>query len=502
MAILTDSQVAAQEVQNIFNQSFGRDPAVSGLTYWVNRATQTGMTPEQLQAAIIAEASPADKTAYAQKSGNVTAPPPTQTNTATPNNATAQNPDAASQMAAQIGSIFQSSFGRQPQTEGLTYWVNRALQNNMTPTQLQQAIIAEASPADKSAYAAKNPTATPGTASDPNAAIKEQIKQTFRTNFGRDPQQGALDFYSQSGLTGQALTDAILKGASPADAGYYKTTFGRDIPGLTNTGTTPTTTPTTPTTPGTTPSLTDYVGAAKQMAADSAQLNRYNQNTPTGSQSWSKDAQGNWTLTQKLTPDQQGLLDQQTTLNSGLASGLQSNLATAINSLNPIDQTKLTASPTNAGTNTQAALMSRLEPQFQRQRNSMDNTLANQGIGIGSEAWNNEQDAFNRSQTDAYTQAGLQGITADQNARSAQIQQEIALQNQPLNAFNSLKTGMAAPQPAFNGAASIAPPDYLNAVNANNQNTTANNNANIASNNSLQNGLFNLGVAGIQSFVK
>jgi len=256
-------------------------------------------------------------------------------------------------------------------------------------------------------------------------------------------------------------------------------------------------------------SLNDYVGAAKQMATDSAQLNRYNQSTPTGQQTWSKDASGNWTLTQSLSPDQQNLLNSTTKLNQGLATGLQDNLSTAADALTPIDQSKLTASPTNAGTNTQAALMSRLAPEYDRQKKSLDNTLANQGLGIGSEAWNNAQNQFGQQQNDLFTQAGLQGITADQNARSTQIQQEIALQNQPLNAFNSLRTGLAAQTPALNSVSSIAPADYLGAASLSNQtnqqnaqNQIATNNANIGQSNSLQNGLFSLGGTALSLFGK
>ena len=255
--------------------------------------------------------------------------------------------------------------------------------------------------------------------------------------------------------------------------------------------------------------LNDYVAAAKQMATDSAQLNRYNQSTPTGQQTWSKDASGNWTLTQSLSPDQQKMLDSTTQLNQGLATGLNSNLQNATDSLKPIDQSKLTASPTNAGTNTQAALMSRLAPEYDRQKKSLDNTLANQGLGIGSEAWQNAQNQFGQQQNDLFTQAGLQGITADQNARSTQIQQETALANQPLNAFNSLRTGLAAQTPALNSVSSIAPADYLGAASLSNQtnqqnaqNQIATNNANIGATNSLQNGLFSLGGTALSLFGK
>lgn len=60
--------------------------------------------------------------------------------------------------------------------------------------------------------------------------------------------------------------------------------------------------------------------------------------------------------------------------------------------------------------NATQAILSRVAPQLERDRATMDTQLANQGIVRGSEAWNNAQDAFGRRANDAYTQASLQGI--------------------------------------------------------------------------------------------
>ena len=57
------------------------------------------------------------------------------------------------------------------------------------------------------------------------------------------------------------------------------------------------------------------------------------------------------------------------------------------------------------------ALMSRLDPQIQQDRSSLESKLANQGITPGSEAWNREVDAQNRAVNDARMQAVLAGGT-------------------------------------------------------------------------------------------
>jgi hypothetical protein len=55
------------------------------------------------------------------------------------------------------------------------------------------------------------------------------------------------------------------------------------------------------------------------------------------------------------------------------------------------------------------ALMARQNDGFSRQESDLRTQLANQGVTAGSEAWNREMDALNRSRVDARTQATLAG---------------------------------------------------------------------------------------------
>lgn len=244
----------------------------------------------------------------------------------------------------------------------------------------------------------------------------------------------------------------------------------------------------------------DPYQAAMEMMRLSTQLNRYNQYTPSGSSSWAQDANGNWTQTQQLSPGQQGLYDSNLQLSQGLLGGLNSNLEGVTSALMPIDQSTLPQMPQNAGTTTQGALMSRLEPVWNRQHNQLNTQLANQGIGLGSEAWANAQDDFNRGQNDAYIQAGLHGVTTDMNARNQAVSQNIALQNQPINAFNALRTGNQAATPTFSNNSNIAPADLSGAWNSQTNYNLGQQNLNTAQRNATTSGLFGLGAAGISAY--
>lgn len=55
---------------------------------------------------------------------------------------------------------------------------------------------------------------------------------------------------------------------------------------------------------------------------------------------------------------------------------------------------------------------SRLDPQFKQGQDDLTARLANQGIAVGSDAFNREQDNFNRARTDAYNDANYRAIEA------------------------------------------------------------------------------------------
>jgi hypothetical protein len=80
------------------------------------------------------------------------------------------------------------------------------------------------------------------------------------------------------------------------------------------------------------------------------------------------------------------------------------------------DMSGVAKMPVNAGTTGQEAIMARLQPQIDQQTKATAQTLANQGVTPGSEAYNNAMREQQQGQNDLYSQAALQGIGLDMSA--------------------------------------------------------------------------------------
>jgi hypothetical protein len=169
------------------------------------------------------------------------------------------------------------------------------------------------------------------------------------------------------------------------------------------------------------------------------------------------------------------------------------------------------------------ALLSRINPDLNRQQDQLDNRLLNSGIERGSDAWNREQELMGRQRNDAVNQAivaggaeesrlaGLQSgqrgqlfgenqaITGQGNqARQQSIQEQAYLRSLPLNEINALRTGAQVQSPQFQsyytgGSAQAAP--LLDAGLAQGNYDTNAYNANMQGYNALLGGLSNLGGA-------
>lgn len=82
-----------------------------------------------------------------------------------------------------------------------------------------------------------------------------------------------------------------------------------------------------------------------------------------------------------------------------------------------LDTSQLAAMPVSAGTTGQQAILSRVMPQIQEQRQMLETQLANQGIPRGSEAYNRAIREQQQQENDAVQQAALQGLQLDMAAR-------------------------------------------------------------------------------------
>lgn len=224
----------------------------------------------------------------------------------------------------------------------------------------------------------------------------------------------------------------------------------------------------------------DYAGAAQQTAAGNleaaraaAAANRVNQVTPYGNLTYSRDPNGatpddGWTATQTLSPVQQQLLDQQNKTSLGLSGLTDRGLGFVNDALsNTINKDSLPADMVNAGQTGQDALMARFQPQIDQSRSALETRLANQGIGVGSEAYDNSMRVQQQGENDLRSQAALNGISIGQNAQNQQLQLLTALQNQPLNILNAVRSGSQVTNPTFTPVptqATTAGPDLLSAA--------------------------------------
>ena len=254
------------------------------------------------------------------------------------------------------------------------------------------------------------------------------------------------------------------------------------------------------------PPAPDYTGAAQATAAGNlaaaqatTAANRVNQITPNGSLTYAQtgtDSQGNpmWTSTQTQSPAQKAIADQ----NNALSLQYGNIAQQGINAISPmlsnpnLDTSAMPAMPQNAGTTSQQVIMSRLQPQIDRQNQMSDASLANQGITQGSEAYRNAKTDLGNNQNDLLTQAAGQGVTMDMNARNQYIANQSAIQNQPLNVVNALRTGAQVQNPTFNNVPQqqgVAGPDLLGASNANSQYNQGLYNSQTAGNNAMIGGL-------------
>jgi hypothetical protein len=210
------------------------------------------------------------------------------------------------------------------------------------------------------------------------------------------------------------------------------------------------------------PAAPDYAAAARETAAgnlSAAQTataaNRVNQVTPYGNLTYSEsgtDSRGNpiWTATQSLSPAQQQILDYQNQTSIGLGRLSGQGLGYVENMLNtPFDTSALPTTGFNPSQSYQDAYMQRLQPQIQQGQEQLQQRLANQGIGIGSEAYDRAMMQQQQRENDLLLGATTQGFGVGQQARQQALQEQAYLRNEPLNTLSAVRTGAQVQGPQF-----------------------------------------------------
>jgi hypothetical protein len=207
----------------------------------------------------------------------------------------------------------------------------------------------------------------------------------------------------------------------------------------------------------------DYAGAARaqgganvQAAVATALLNRPNEVNPYGSRTWNQTgtitipgAEGNapidlpqYQSSVNLTPLGQQRFDQEQRIMSSLGDTAESGLNRVSDSL---------AKPFSFGgaddlqNQAEAAYMSRMQPQFDRGRESLKTQLAVQGIDPNSDAAKREYEKVAFQENDAKTNAVLNAF----KMRPQMLQEEMSIRGQPLNELNALRSGSQVSVPQF-----------------------------------------------------
>jgi hypothetical protein len=264
------------------------------------------------------------------------------------------------------------------------------------------------------------------------------------------------------------------------------------------------------------PAAPDYSAAAQATAEgnlaaarQATAANRVNQYTPYGSLEYTmsgEDKYGNpmWSATQKFSPEQQRLLDIQNQLSYGVGQLGTKGLEYVGQQLeNPFDVSQLPSIGINPSETYSDAMIRRLAPQMEQSRGRLEQQLANQGIGIGTEAYDRAMRNFDQKQNDLLLGAQTQGLQAGLQARQQGFNELAYRRNEPLNVLSALRTGSQVTAPSYVNSsqqATTAGPDLLGAAGMQYNAQLGDFNAQQAAQSNFNQGLMGLGGAGIMKY--
>ncbi|WP_448206493.1 hypothetical protein [Azospirillum sp. sgz302134] len=189
--------------------------------------------------------------------------------------------------------------------------------------------------------------------------------------------------------------------------------------------------------------------------------------------------EGQWQQTVKLNPAEQAILDKQRGISAGLyglagdaVSRVRDTMGQGIDLSGLPDLTQDFSADRDK---VQQALLARLTPYMDQRRQQLSAQLANQGITLGSEAWQAGQDDLGRQENDlnlaAVAQAGQEQQRLRQMAlqtRQQGIQERSYLRNLPLQDIATLMgTGGSPSMPQFSNVTpvNVGSPDIMGATN-------------------------------------
>lgn len=263
--------------------------------------------------------------------------------------------------------------------------------------------------------------------------------------------------------------------------------------------------PKAPSTPSPTATAAAQTGSNVSTAIANQQLNAINQVGPQGSVSYSQN--GTYTFTDPSTGKSYQLpkMTQTTALSAGqqgiydAMQGAQQNLATTAQNQSARLDGLLSQPFTLDNDSTEARLSElaskRLDPQLAQRREAEIARLSNQGIKIGSTAYDRAMSLVDQGENDARNQLMLTG-------RQQAVNELLTERQVPLNEIIGLASGQQVQMPQFGGTpqTAMAGTDIAGITQQGYANQMNNYNQQMGQWNSGVGGLFGLGAAAIKAF--
>lgn len=253
----------------------------------------------------------------------------------------------------------------------------------------------------------------------------------------------------------------------------------------------------------------DYIGAANaqgaaniEAARASGKLSNPSFSNPLGSRDVTFGYQGDPDqvfVKDSLTPIGQARFDQEQRINTGLGNIGEQGLQYVQGTLNkPFDTSVLPARSINAGQTAQDAILSRLEPQIAKDRETLRTQLINQGIR-GGEAYEDANRIQGQRENDLRIAAALQGIQTGDQSRQQAIQEQSFLRSEPLNMLNAVRSASPVGVPQFQqyGGQNVQAAPIMQATQAQGAAQQGLYNAQVGQQNALFGTLGQLGAAGL-----
>jgi hypothetical protein len=241
-------------------------------------------------------------------------------------------------------------------------------------------------------------------------------------------------------------------------------------------------------------------GTSVATAIANSQLNNVNQVGPDGSLTFSNEGSYTWTdpytnqtytipkttATTTYSPEQQAIADQQNAANLSLSTAganqagfLKDYLSTPWDGSNDATEARLLELASK-----------RLNPELDRKRADLETRLSNQGIKLGSTAYDRAMEQNSQAENDALNQLLLTG-------HGQAFSEGQAMRNQPINETTALLSGSQVSQPQFGNynQGSIPTTDNAGLINSNYAQRQNNYQNELGQWNSTVGGLFGLGSA-------